>query len=64
MNPITEMNLAIAKALGVSDAERAASITLELRPNELPLITVERKVLSGDRIVSSIEALSIVSVAR
>jgi hypothetical protein len=35
---VTELNLALCRALGVAEPERALAVTLVIRPGELPLV--------------------------
>lgn len=35
---VTELNLALCRALGVAEPERASAVTLVIRPGELPLV--------------------------
>jgi len=37
----SELNMALAKALGVSNLKRVTRVTLVLEPSEFPLVTVD-----------------------
>lgn len=61
---ITEMNIALARALGVTDTTRINAITLRIESGKLPEVTVKRFVLPGDAGSLSDAIATVVSVYR
>lgn len=47
---LVKLNVDLCRALGVTDLKDVACVTLQIRANEVPLVTVERAVLKQDAV--------------
>ena len=57
---VDEINCALARALGVTDLTDVYEVTLRIRANDLPNISVERRIwTAANQMVANIEMLRV-----
>jgi hypothetical protein len=59
---LRDLNVQLARALGVSDITHVKSVTLTLSANEMPTVRIERFILSADSMQETVEMLRLVPV--
>ena len=56
---LAELNMDLCRALGIRDPEKVHSVDLQIRAGRLPLLIVERHVMSADGLQTAVEMLDL-----